>query len=67
MDLVTLGRTFGLSFAAGVNLYETVAILGLASRYGWVSLPPQFQAFNSDVVIGVAAAPPSLSRSRTGF
>ena len=55
MDLlVTLGRTLGFSFAAGVNLYATVAILGLASRYGWVTLPPQFQAFNSDLVIGVA-------------
>jgi hypothetical protein len=56
MDLITLGRTLGFSFAAGVNLYATVAILGLASRYGWVSLPPQFQAFNSDIVIGIAAA-----------
>ena len=54
MDLMTLGRTLGFSFAAGVNLYATVAILGLASRYGWVSLPPQFQAFNSNIVIGVA-------------
>ena len=55
MDLIaTLGRTLGFSFAAGVNLYATVAILGLASRYGWVSLPPQFQAFNSDLVIGTA-------------
>ena len=54
MDLTTLGRTLGFSFAAGVNLYATVAILGLAARYGWVSLPPQFQAFNSDIVIGVA-------------
>jgi hypothetical protein len=54
MDLITLGRTLGFSFAAGVNLYATVAILGLASRYGWVSLPPQFQAFNSDIVIGAA-------------
>ncbi len=32
----TLGRTLGFSFAAGINLYATVAILGLASRYGWV-------------------------------
>jgi hypothetical protein len=54
MDLITLGRTLGFSFAAGVNLYATVALLGLASRYGWVSLPPQFQAFNSDIVIGAA-------------
>ena len=57
MDLMaTLGRTLGFSFAAGVNLYATVAILGLAARYGWVDLPPQFQLFNSDVVIGAAIA-----------
>lgn len=54
MDLITLGRTLGFSFAAGVNLYATVAILGLAARYGWVALPPQFEAFDSDIVIGVA-------------
>jgi hypothetical protein len=54
MDLTTLGRTLGFSFAAGVNLYATVAILGLAARYEWVDLPPQFQAFNNDVVIGAA-------------
>ena len=47
MDVITtLGRTMGFSFAAGVNLYATVAILGLASRFGWVSLPSQFEAFN---------------------
>jgi Domain of unknown function (DUF4126) len=54
MDLVTLGRTLGFSFAAGVNLYATVAILGLAARYGWVDLPPQFQAFNNSFIIGSA-------------
>lgn len=54
MDLVTLGRVLGFSFAAGVNLYATVAILGLATRFGWVSLPPQFQVFDNDFVIGAA-------------
>jgi uncharacterized membrane protein (UPF0182 family) len=54
MDLITLGRTLGFSFAAGVNLYATVAILGLASRYGWVELPAQYQVFNNDFVIGAA-------------
>ena len=55
MDLIaTLGRTLGFSFAAGINLYATVAILGLAARYDWVALPPQFQAFDNDVVIGAA-------------
>ena len=52
--LTTLGRTMGFSFAAGINLYATVAILGLASRYDWVSLPPQFKGFDNDIVIGAA-------------
>jgi hypothetical protein len=54
VDLITLGRTLGFSFSAGVNLYATVAVLGLATRYGWVDLPPQFQAFNNPFIIGVA-------------
>jgi hypothetical protein len=55
MDLITtLGRTLGFSLAAGVNLYATVAILGLASRFGWVQLPEQYQAFNNDWIIGAA-------------
>jgi hypothetical protein len=52
--LTALGRTLGFSFAAGINLYATVAILGLAQRYGWVDLPQQFNVFDNDVVIGVA-------------
>lgn len=52
--LTTLGRTLGFSFAAGINLYATVAILGLAKRYGWVTLPEQFAVFDNDVVIGAA-------------
>jgi len=55
MDLLTtLGRTMGFSFAAGLNLYATVAILGLASRFDWVQLPPQFKVFDNDIVIGAA-------------
>ena len=50
----TLGRTMGFSLAAGINLYATVAILGLASRYHWVTLPPQFRIFDNDLVIGAA-------------
>lgn len=52
--LTTLGRMMGFSFAAGLNLYATVAILGLASRFDWVSLPPQYQVFDNDFVIGAA-------------
>src|SRR5688572_18688348 len=52
--IASLGRTMGFSFAAGINLYATVAILGLASRYQWVTLPDQFKAFDNDWVIGDA-------------
>src|SRR5688572_5728860 len=54
--LVTLGRTLGFSFAAGVNLYATIAILGLAARFDLVALPPQFAVFDSNWVIGIAIA-----------
>ena len=50
----TLGRTLGFSLAAGVNLYATVAILGLASRYDWVELPEQFKIFDNPWIIGLA-------------
>lgn len=54
MELATVGRTLGFSLAAGVNLYATVALLGLAARYGWVELPSQFRVFDNDAVIGIA-------------
>jgi Domain of unknown function (DUF4126) len=52
--LVTAGRTLGFSLAAGVNLYATVAMLGLATRLGLVQLPPQFAVFDNPWVIGIA-------------
>jgi hypothetical protein len=52
--LATLGRTLGFSLAAGVNLYATVAILGLASHYGWVELPEQFRVFDNPWIIAIA-------------
>ena len=52
--LIFLGRTLGFSFAAGINLYATVALLGLASRYGWVALPPEYQVFDNSWIIGTA-------------
>jgi len=57
MDIVNiLGRTLGLSFAAGINLYATVAILGLATRFGWVDLPAQYRVFDNNWIIGIAIA-----------
>ena len=55
MELIALlGRTAAFSFAAGINLYATVATIGLASRFHWVTLPRQFEIFDSNLVIGVA-------------
>lgn len=55
MELIALlGRTVAFSFAAGVNLYATVAVIGLASRLNWVDLPQQFRIFDSNLVIGAA-------------
>lgn len=52
--LIELGRTLGFSLTSGVNLYATVGILGLAARFDWVALPPQYEVFNNDWVIGAA-------------
>src|SRR5438045_645946 len=55
MDLLSaLGRMLGFSFAAGINLYATTAIVGLASRYHWVDLPEQYRVFDNDWIIGLA-------------
>jgi hypothetical protein len=54
--LATFGRTLGFSLGAGVNLYATVAILGLAQRWQLVTLPEQFRVFDHDGVIAVALA-----------
>jgi hypothetical protein len=50
----TLGRMLGFSFAAGINLYATVAMLGLATHFGWVELPPQYRVFDNNWIIGAA-------------
>jgi len=57
VDLViTLGRTLGFSLAAGVNLYATVALIGLAAHFDWVQLPDQFAIFDNWWIIGAAVA-----------
>jgi hypothetical protein len=52
--LATAGRTLAFSLAAGVNLYATVAMLGLAARFDLVSLPPQFAVFDNTWIIAAA-------------
>jgi hypothetical protein len=55
MDLITaLSRTIPFAFASGLNLYATVAVIGLSSRFDLVQLPGELEAFEHPVVIGVA-------------
>jgi Domain of unknown function (DUF4126) len=55
MSLVSaLGYTIPFAFASGLNVYATIAVLGLSSHFGLVSLPQQFRAFDHPAVIGIA-------------
>jgi voltage-gated potassium channel Kch len=43
------------SFAAGLNLYATLATLGLLARFNVIPLPPQLSLISSWWVIGISA------------
>ncbi len=49
-----LGYTIPFAFASGLNVYATIAVLGLCSHYGLVALPEQFRALDHPFVIGAA-------------
>jgi uncharacterized protein DUF4126 len=46
----------GIAFAAGLNVYATVAALGLLARFGRLPLPSALQLLESWLVIGVCGA-----------
>ena len=52
--LETLSLAMGSAWTAGINLYATVAVLGLAGRYEMIQLPPELQILMHPLVIGVA-------------
>jgi uncharacterized protein DUF4126 len=52
--LSSLGVLLGGSWASGVNLYLTIAGLGLADRLNWVDLPGNLDVFGHPLVIVVA-------------
>lgn len=60
MDVLqTLSVALGLAALAGINLYLTVFVTGLAVQFGWVTLPAHLHALNvlgDPWVIGIAGA-----------
>jgi hypothetical protein len=43
------------SFAAGLNVYATVATLGILAHFHWVVLPPGLDSLSNPWIIGVAS------------
>ena len=54
--LQTLSLALGAGFSSGLNLYATVAALGLLQRFGVIHLPASLEGLEHPWVIGVAAA-----------
>jgi len=53
--LQTLAQAAGVAYAAGLNLYATVGLIGLATRLGWIGpLPGSLIGLSSWWVIGTA-------------
>jgi hypothetical protein len=49
-----LGVALGAGFSSGLNLYATVATLGLLERFGVIHLPPSLQELSHPVILILA-------------
>ena len=52
--LQILGLAFGAAWTSGINLYATVAALGLLQHYGLAHLPGGLSVLDNWIIIGVA-------------
>lgn len=52
--IAALSLALGAAFTAGLNLYATIAVLGLAGATGAISLPPELQVLAHPAVITLA-------------
>jgi Domain of unknown function (DUF4126) len=52
----TLSLVLGTGFSSGLNLYATVATLGLLQRFGVIHLPGNLQVLSHPLVLGIALA-----------
>ena len=50
----TLSLVLGASFSSGLNLYATVATLGLLQRFGVIHLPENLQVLSHPLVLAIA-------------
>ncbi len=53
--IATIALTMGASWAAGINLYATIGILGFLGATGNIILPEQLHVLQNPLVIGAAA------------
>ena len=57
MEMISsIGVLLGSSWASGVNLYMSVAGLGIAHRMNWLELPGDMEIISHPLIIGVAGA-----------
>ena len=55
--LKTLVQAAGIAYTAGLNLYATMAVVGIAARFGWIGpLPGSLHELSSWWIIGLAGA-----------
>ncbi len=54
--LETLGLVLGSGFSSGLNLYATVATLGLLQRFGVIHLPASLRVLSDPAVLAIAVA-----------
>jgi hypothetical protein len=52
----TLGLALGAGFSSGLNIYATVATLGLLQRFGVLHLPQSLEVLSHPWVLGIAIA-----------
>ena len=50
----TLGLALGAGFSSGLNLYATIATLGLLERFGVIHLPPSLHGLSHSAILGIA-------------
>jgi hypothetical protein len=55
--LLTLAQSLGVAWAAGISVYATVAVVGLAVKLGWIAHPPPgLEGIAQWWVVGLAGA-----------